>query len=38
MIDFAAREIKGQDQVSLIFLAGSYIKELAIVTVVLSGR
>ena len=38
MIDLAAREIRGQDQVSLIFLAGAYIKELALVTVVLSRR
>ena len=38
MIDMAAREIRGQDQISLIFLAGTYIKELALVTMVLSRR
>ena len=38
MVDLAAREIRGQNLVSIDFLCGAYIKELAIVTVVLSGR
>jgi len=38
MMDLAAREIRGQNLVSIDFLCGAYIKELAIVTMVLSGR
>ena len=38
MIDLVAREIRVQNLVSIDFLCEAYIKELAIVTVVLSGR
>ena len=38
MIDLASKEIRGQNLVSIDFLCGAYIKDLAIVTMVLSGR
>ena len=38
MIDLAAKKIRGQNLVSIDFLCGAYIKDLAIVTMVLSGR
>ena len=38
MIDLASREIRGQNLVSIDFLCGAHIRELAIVTIVLSGR
>ena len=38
MIDLASKQIRGQNLVSIDFLCGAYIKDLAIVTMVLSGR
>ena len=38
MVDLASREIRGQNLVNIDFLCGVYIKELAMVTMVLSGR